>query len=255
MVWKALDLDPLSGGAYMSLARIYSARASRFEAPFDESMAQAIDYARRAKEIDPFAVAIFSCLGTYLTVVGRIEEALLEHETALDLNPSSAQAHGGYAWTLIATGRPEEALKHARIAMRLSPRDPDLYDMKVIEGVGLMMLDDLDGTVRSFRHATGLGAPSEVHVYLIAAEYVSGKADAAGKSVGRMTREYPGAPLTQLLPRLTYERSLTALLRDHLGGDFPGDIDSATELEVFGYLLRQAGWDGALEPDQSGGRY
>lgn len=253
MVWKALDLDPRFGVAYISLARIYSARASRFGAPFDETTAQAIDYARRAKQIDPFDVSICSCLGTYLTVAGRIEEALLEHEIALDLNPSSAQAHGGYAWTLIAAGRPEKALKHARVAMRLSPRDPDLPDMKAIEGIGLMMLDDLDGAIRSFRHATGLGAPSEVHVYLIAAEHVSGNADAAGKSVERMTREYPGAPLTQLLPRLRYERSLTTLLRDHLRNDFPGDIDSANELEVFGYLLRQAGWDGALEAGPSGG--
>ena len=250
LVRKALELDPRLGRAYLALGGLYAGRASSFGAPFDETMAQAIDYARKAKQLDPFDVAVCSCLGTYLNVAGRIEEALVEHETALELNPSSAQAHSGYAWALNNVGRYEDALEHARIAIRLSPRDPNLHYPKTSEGVGLMMLGDLDGAMQSFRLAISMNSSwtNNAHVYLVVSEYVSGRTDAARKSAKRVSRRFPELSLSQLLHRYGAERPLTAVLRDHLRSDFPGDIDSASELEVFGYLLRQVSWDGVLEP-------
>jgi len=52
------------------------------------------------------------------------EEALMELQIALDLNPSSAFAHGWLGVSLlVGFGKAEEAIIHLDLAFRLSPCD------------------------------------------------------------------------------------------------------------------------------------
>lgn len=246
-VRNALELDPGFARAYVVLGRLYAQRAIDLHTPFDETMGQAIDHARSAKRLDPFEVALCSCLGNYLNLMGLTDEALREHAHALDLDPSSAPAHAGYMWALIASRRHDEALNHARIAMRLSPRDPHLNRLKAGEGISLMLLGDLDGGIGSLRQSLTLDNSWFVaHLNLIAAETLSGRGEVARRSVRRMLRVFPDASLAQLMRRFPREPALVDLLRKRLRDDFPGDVDSAADRDVFAELLRQAGWDGVV---------
>jgi tetratricopeptide (TPR) repeat protein len=43
---------------------------------------------------------------------------------AIAINPNHAEAHGVYSLLLITLGRPEEALEHAELALKLDPHNP-----------------------------------------------------------------------------------------------------------------------------------
>ena len=56
----------------------------------------------------------------------RTEESIAAFRRAVDLNPSSAAAHGDLGHGLAFAGRDREAIAHAEDAIRLSPLDPDM---------------------------------------------------------------------------------------------------------------------------------
>jgi TolB-like protein/Flp pilus assembly protein TadD len=244
---KALALDPTMGEAYMVLGGVYIIRATMFGLPFTEMTTQAITYAQKAKALDPFNVAVCSCLGQYLIQAGRIEEGMLEHETTLELNPSSAQAHGGYAWALHVSGRDREALEHNRLAMRLSPRSPSLYMSKLLEGISLLMLNDYEAAIRGIRQSISL-QPSyaTTHIYLIAAQYIAGDMPSARRALEQMNANHPNAPLSEILPEFGFERPFTSVLRTHLAKPGSNIDDSSTEYQVFGTMLENLGWQGVI---------
>ena len=47
-------------------------------------------------------------------------------QRAIAINPNRAEVHGAYAHLLLATGRLDEALRHARRALVLDPLDPEI---------------------------------------------------------------------------------------------------------------------------------
>jgi tetratricopeptide (TPR) repeat protein len=56
--------------------------------------------------------------------LGALALALASYGEAVRLNPSYAAAHAGLAHTYNALNRPDEALPHVELALRLSPHDP-----------------------------------------------------------------------------------------------------------------------------------
>jgi adenylate cyclase len=54
------------------------------------------------------------------------DAAILQLETALELNPSLALAHYGLGAALVFSGRSEEGIPHLTAAIRLSPHDPNM---------------------------------------------------------------------------------------------------------------------------------
>jgi TolB-like protein/DNA-binding SARP family transcriptional activator/Tfp pilus assembly protein PilF len=54
---------------------------------------------------------------------GRLEDALVSYQRALEINPSFASAYAHIGHTLIQLGRPSEGINQIRYALRLSPRD------------------------------------------------------------------------------------------------------------------------------------
>jgi Flp pilus assembly protein TadD len=56
----------------------------------------------------------------------RTEESIAAFRRAVQLNPSSAAAHGNLGHGLAFAGRDREAIEHAEEAIRLSPLDPEV---------------------------------------------------------------------------------------------------------------------------------
>lgn len=122
---KALELDPEFAIAYARLAYAMVIGAIYFEAkPVEAILDEALDLARRATRLDDQdAVARFA-LGRTLLAKGSYDISVRELQTAIDLNPTLAQAHCALGDSLAYSGRLDESIPRFEEAVRISPHDP-----------------------------------------------------------------------------------------------------------------------------------
>ncbi|MDX1513153.1 MAG: tetratricopeptide repeat protein [Gammaproteobacteria bacterium] len=120
---KAIDLDPAFSHAHSLLASchwmegIFGWSADPASA-FDACEASA----RRAVIVDDADWMAHAYLGISSLWNRRAHDvAIAEFGRALELNPSAAQAHHGFACALEFAGRPDEALPHLKTVLRLDP--------------------------------------------------------------------------------------------------------------------------------------
>ncbi len=121
---KAIKIDPTYGQALGVLATSHSFGAHMGW----ETTAKAMPVAERAAlsaihadSEDPWAHLALACVYLFNR---RFDDSLAEFELALRLNPNFSLARGYYGVALAYCGRWEEGDRHARHALRLSPRDP-----------------------------------------------------------------------------------------------------------------------------------
>jgi tetratricopeptide (TPR) repeat protein len=121
---KAIKIDPSYGQALGVLAASHTFGAHMGW----ETMAKAGPVAEPAAlaaihsdSEDPWA---HLALASVYLFNRRFEDSLAEFELALRLNPNFSLARGYYGVALAYCGRWEEGDRHARHALRLSPRDP-----------------------------------------------------------------------------------------------------------------------------------
>ncbi len=80
--------------------------------------------AEQCLRIDPSDPSGHMLAGMVQIAKGQSERALAYMRTAVDANPSLAQAQALYGQILAIRGHAEESVRHTQLAMRLSPRDP-----------------------------------------------------------------------------------------------------------------------------------
>jgi TolB-like protein/Tfp pilus assembly protein PilF len=84
----------------------------------------ALEYARRAVQLDPNLVEARIWYGHLFLHAGRLEDGVNQLKAAVALNPSHAQAHAELGHGLALSLRLDEAIAELDIAARLSPNDP-----------------------------------------------------------------------------------------------------------------------------------
>ncbi len=84
----------------------------------------ALDFARRAVQLDPNLVDARFWYGHMFLHAGRLEDGVKQLKAAVELNPSHAQAHAELGHGLALLLRLDEAIAELDIAARLSPNDP-----------------------------------------------------------------------------------------------------------------------------------
>jgi adenylate cyclase len=92
--------------------------------PFDDAIMLAGIAARRAAEIDPQDADAQFALGLVATFSGRLEEAMECASLALAISPHSARANSLNGALLIFSGQRVEGRNSVLTAMRLDPREP-----------------------------------------------------------------------------------------------------------------------------------
>jgi adenylate cyclase len=112
----------------------------------------------RAVATDPNAYGAHHAKALVLLAQGRLEEAIVEAEHCLALNPSFVNAYGDLSLASSFLGRPPEAVEFADKAMRLSPRDPLLYVFHLQKGLALALLGQDEQAIEWLRRAVA-GAP------------------------------------------------------------------------------------------------
>ena len=110
---RAVEIDDNLAEAHSSLALIY--------VYFDHDWVRAEKEFRRALELAPDLISAHQRYGSYLTFMGRFEEAIRHYETALELDPFSLQINMNLATTFYLRGEYGRANKHLAKTKELEP--------------------------------------------------------------------------------------------------------------------------------------
>jgi adenylate cyclase len=125
---QAIELDPAMARPRVvyAMCNVWDVLFARSEAPA-QSLAEANDMARRAVELDHGDAEAHAILGVVALFLRRFDDSLRRLETALEINPNLALGYmwgGGY---YALSCQSDEARRHLKEALRLSPRDPSNY--------------------------------------------------------------------------------------------------------------------------------
>ena len=118
---QAIHKDPGYAMAYVGLANYYVAAPDYSPIPESEAAPKAKAAAQKALEIDPSSADAHASLAGSLWSLFDFSAADAEFQRALQLNPNLSNAHHWYGLFLSWEARPEEALIHIRRAVELDP--------------------------------------------------------------------------------------------------------------------------------------
>jgi len=107
----------------------------------------------RALAVDPNVYGVHFAKAQILLGQEHFEEAIVEAERSLALNPSFVGAYSPLSLANSFLGRPQEAIEYADKAMRLSPRDPLLYVFYLENGFALSLLGQDNQAITWLRRA------------------------------------------------------------------------------------------------------
>jgi tetratricopeptide (TPR) repeat protein len=124
----ALRIDPdntqANAGLAQALIHVYR---SRWDPERARVLARADEAATRATAAAPDSAQAQSIKAEILGLQRRFDAALATYDRAIALDRNLTTAHVGRARHLIVAGRAADAVASVERAIRLSPRDPDLY--------------------------------------------------------------------------------------------------------------------------------
>ena len=119
---KAVQLDPGFAAAYTGIADTYEMMTTFGLLLPTEAFPVAKEAALTALKLDPSLAEAHVSLGMIATMFDwnwKLGEE--EFRRAIELNPNYDLAHDSYAFLLMVTGRPNDAIAQARLAFNLSP--------------------------------------------------------------------------------------------------------------------------------------
>jgi len=190
---KAIALDPKYGGAYRVLAWTHYNDWTFGWLPGKpkESYQKALDLAYKAVGLDPRDGYARCSLGYFLLYGSKFDEAAAEFEEALKANPNDAHLIALSAEFYADVGRPEEAIRRIKEAMRLNPNYPDWYLWQL--GWAQYQAHNYQGAVETFRKASSIG---EARAYLAASLAQLGRMEEAHVEAEKYLKDNPSFSAT-----------------------------------------------------------
>jgi tetratricopeptide (TPR) repeat protein len=151
---RALEIDPDNVRALSVLAEKYATRVTGMQSVDREADARrAEDLASRALAVDPNSYHARHAKARTLIAQKRAEEAMIEAERSLRLNPGYIPTYLDLCQANLMLGLADNAIENADKAMRLSPPDPYLYVFHAQEALGHIMLGQDERAVACLRRA------------------------------------------------------------------------------------------------------
>jgi TolB-like protein/predicted Zn-dependent protease len=138
---RSIELDPNFASAYGMAARSYSQRkVSGWVTDRESEIAETKILARRAAQLGRDDAVALTAAGIALGyVVGDLESCGDLIDRALSLNPNLAWGWLFSGWAKIWMGDSESALEDVARAMRLSPHDPQFFNMQAAAGMAHLL--------------------------------------------------------------------------------------------------------------------
>jgi adenylate cyclase len=167
---RALQIDDrnvtaLGFTAFWYILPVIEAQSSDPQA----AIRQADEFASRALAIDPNDYWAYFPKAWVLTAQNRHEEAIVAAEHSLALNPSFIE---GYEVLCLANnflGRPDRAIEYADTAIRLSPRDPNIFNKYHFKGWAFFMKGQYGQAIEWLRRTAAVAPGGEPFTYLLLA--------------------------------------------------------------------------------------
>lgn len=130
---KAIEFDEGFAIAHAFAGQMYTLRKqNRWMADAEKESAEALRLARRAIGLGPVD-DLAQCMGGFVLayVGGELDLGANCIERGLSLNPNLALGWSFSAWVQMYLGNHQTAIEHARRAERLSPRDPNMLQVRM----------------------------------------------------------------------------------------------------------------------------
>ncbi len=118
---KAAELDPSYAGAWAALSAAYDLKGGFLSIP--ELSHKAVEFAEKAVKLNPSLSHAHQFLGGAYSTLGRYDEAIASMNEAVRLEPNNAGAHGSLArayW--LGKGMVEEAIVELEHAVSINPQ-------------------------------------------------------------------------------------------------------------------------------------
>lgn len=229
LLLKALELDHRLSLAYVKLARIEHNlmiyhRGKVTDERAGQALQRALDYAKTAVERDP---ALSTARSVYAHMLGHVKETELaarQAEEALRLNPSDATAYAEQGVTLCTVKKFDESQAAFAVAKRLSPNDPDMWRILILESCPLMGLERYDDVIRVMRRSQEL-RPNNQFAYVFEI-YAIQKLGRRGEAQGKLNA------LRARFPDFTHEELRKTVTSDAVAFDGIFETLSALDWEV-----------------------
>ncbi len=202
---QAIELDPGYALAHAYVAWTYMAEFwwSWSEEP-EQSVAQALTWARKAAAADPQEYNAHWVLGDAYQAMGQPQQALASYEKALALNPNDPELLQDYgAWLLPTAGRAADGIALVEQAMRLNPRHPERYFGNL--SLNLYLVGRYADAIAMVRK---MSEPRIDHRLYAAASYGQlGRAGEAATEVQKVLAERPDLTIERFLATLPFQKA------------------------------------------------
>lgn len=206
---RAVELDPGFASAYGMAARCYAQRkGGGWMVDRVRDIADAERMARRAVELgkeDALALATAGIALAY--VVGDLDDAAAFIDQALKLNPSLAWAWAFSGFVKAWLGEPEAVIERMTHAMRLSPRDSQLFNMQSAMAHAHFLAGRYTEAL-SWSEAAIREHPNFVlvNVWVAVNAALAGRPEVAEKAVARLRQLQPQLRLSDLMEMFPFRK-------------------------------------------------
>jgi TolB-like protein len=203
---KAIAIDPNYGQAQALLAASHMFGAHLGWAEFARAVPIAERAAVAAVQLDREDAWAHTALGSVFFSTRRLDDALSEYETALQLNPNFCLAQGYYALALSYAGRHNDSFEAAQRTIRLSPRDPALAIYYAIAGYARFLSRRYDEAIALAREAIRhRGDLTGAYRVLVVSASMSGDATTAEIALAELRRVQPSMSLAWAATQLPWQ--------------------------------------------------
>ncbi|MGV3551734.1 BTAD domain-containing putative transcriptional regulator [Rhizobium sp.] len=198
---KALSLSPDNARAKRTLSILISVAVAFGALPPGERLDYALALAQEAVRAVPDDEIARCILSFALESCGRIEEAIVECQHAIGVNPSYPTSHGDMSMLLALRGQVNEALREANEAIRLGTHD--VIDFWRHHGLAMALFaggDDrraLEVARRVVRAKPGFVRGA---LYWAAAAAATGNTDEASRAIHHCLSQLPNLNLGNVSP-------------------------------------------------------
>jgi tetratricopeptide (TPR) repeat protein len=184
---RALALDPNNVRALGTLAERTTMRVTGMQSiDRDADVRRSDELVARALAVDPNSYHAHHAKARLLVAQKRAEEALIEAERSLRLNPGFIPSYLVLCQANLMLGLPTNTIEYARKVKRLNPPDPYLYVFHTQEGLAHIMLLEDDLAVDCLRQAVANNPEfPAASGYFVAALALAGKAAEAREQLAR----------------------------------------------------------------------
>lgn len=189
----ALRLDPTFSRPYAGLSFTHFQDAFLGWAERDAAEEQAYRSASQALMVDADDPSAHWAMGRALWLRGRVDDALSELDTCVELSPNFALGHYMLAFVHAQSGDAQHAIRESDCSRQLSPFDPLLFGMLGSRAMALMRLRRYD---EAAEWALKAAARPNAHVHIVAIAMLclelAGRDAQAQELAARIARAQPG---------------------------------------------------------------